>query len=159
MWKALEKNVKPGDIVAKVTAGYLYDDCRIGYDIDFIETLVDFVNKRSASLLILADAPKLPRFGLDCSTPATTALCERNRSEAMSTTRLKRIKFFTDFARERRNTYYFSAAELFCTNKLCGAYIPGTSVLAYKDLDHWTTEASLYVAPFLHCFMESKNLI
>lgn len=159
IWKALEENVKSGDIVAKVTAGYLYDLCPTGYDKAFMEDLVDFVNDRNATLLMLGDSPVIPKYGSQCSTPETAKLCEQPRNQAMRKSRLERIAFFTEFAPTHKNTYYFSANELFCNNTVCGAYVPGTSALAYMDYDHWTSEGSLYVAPFLNCFLVSHNLI
>ena len=53
---------------------------------------------------------------------------------------------------------FFRAFDLFCAGGVCGAQIPGTDVLGVVDYGHLTTAGSLYVAPFLTCFLESRNL-
>ena len=53
---------------------------------------------------------------------------------------------------------FFRAFDLFCAGGVCGAQIPGTDVLGVVDYGHLTTAGSLYVAPFLTCFLEARNL-
>ena len=49
---------------------------------------------------------------------------------------------------------FFRAFDLFCADGVCGAQIPGTDVLGVVDYGHLTTAGSLYVAPFLSCFLD-----
>ena len=49
--------------------------------------------------------------------------------------------------------------ELFCSNSVCDAYIPGTDILGLVDYGHLTTAGSLYLAPFLSCALEGLGLV
>ena len=51
------------------------------------------------------------------------------------------------------------ALDLLCDGSTCGHRIPGTTTAAIVDRDHWTGEGSLFLAPFLACFLEDLGLL
>ena len=46
-----------------------------------------------------------------------------------------------------------------CTATTCGATVPGTDTVAYLDTNHLSTAGSLYLAPFLNCYLASEGLL
>eukprot|EP00966_Prymnesium_polylepis_P197515 4577038-Prymnesium_polylepis.1 len=54
-------------------------------------------------------------------------------------------------------------AHLFCEPgsgaKRCGAFVPGTSTLAFHDTGHLSSAGSLYLWPFLCDFFSSNGLL
>ena len=48
---------------------------------------------------------------------------------------------------------------LLCDGDVCDHRVPGTETISIFDRDHLTTEGSLYLAPFLACFLERAGLL
>ena len=46
-----------------------------------------------------------------------------------------------------------------CTASSCGVNVPGTSTAAYLDQNHLSTAGSLYLAPFMNCFLSDQGLL
>lgn len=41
----------------------------------------------------------------------------------------------------------------------CGPYVPGTSTVGWYDEGHLSTAGSLYLAPFVNCYLEGRGLL
>ena len=54
---------------------------------------------------------------------------------------------------------FSGAFDALCGAETCDHRVPGTSTVAIVDRSHWTTEGSLYVAPFLACWLEGEGLL
>jgi len=52
----------------------------------------------------------------------------------------------------------FEAAPPFCYRDHCGPFIPGTDVMAYRDLHHLNDEGSKFLAPFICAFFQDHAL-
>ena len=46
-----------------------------------------------------------------------------------------------------------------CTDTTCGAEVPGTHTIAFVDQNHLSTAGSLYLGPFLNCFLHDSGLL
>ena len=46
-----------------------------------------------------------------------------------------------------------------CTETTCGAEVPGTHTIAFVDQNHLSTAGSLYLGPFLNCFLHDSGLL
>lgn len=154
----VDARVRPGDVVATITANYKYAHAR-SYDADFVLDLEARVHARGATLLLLGDGPYLKDFGFNCKTDATAADCDTPRQDAEPEFFRDVETFYENLADGHADTLFFPVFDLFCADDLCRAYIPGTDTVAVTDKGHWTTASSLYLAPFLHCFLQDAGIL
>ena len=49
--------------------------------------------------------------------------------------------------------------DLLCAGGVCDHRVPGTDTVGIVDTNHFTTEGSLYLAPFLACWLERVGLL
>ena len=108
-----------------------------------------------APLVVLGDAPLLRGiFGVNCASPETRPSCLTNEKDTIPDGALLAEETWA-----ARGVPFVSVRELFCSNGLCDAYIPGTDILGLVDYGHLTTAGSLYLAPFLSCALEGLGLV
>ena len=142
----------PGDVVA--WAGDYDKHDRVGrVDVAFADALVAVARGRGADVVALGDGPRLREHGFacvrgdgDCATPrAEAAGALRGAAEAAFAAAGARV--------------FSGAFDALCGAETCDHRVPGTSTVAIVDRSHWTTEGSLYVAPFLACWLEGEGLL
>ena len=46
-----------------------------------------------------------------------------------------------------------------CSATTCGAVVPGTNTVSYYDQNHLSTAGSLFLAPFLNCYLRQMGLV
>ena len=150
----LRAELRPGDVVATTTANWKYDVA--GHvDVDFVAELGALAAARGAAAVVLGDAPLLyGMFGVNCASAATRHDCDVDEADAAPPGMAAAEAAWAGLG----DVAFFRAFDLFCAGGVCGAQIPGTDVLGVVDYGHLTTAGSLYVAPFLTCFLEARNL-
>merc|ERR1719436_202663 len=101
----------------------------------------------------------LPAPGWQCVPPASGAKsrCEYplENEETRHTTLHRALAQLGALPR----TYFFTLHDLLCSTKVCGAVIPGTNILAFRDVMHLTPAGSHYLAPFLCSFLTQHSLM
>ena len=151
--------VRPGDVVATVTAAYKFPLAG-HFDGAFLAGVEAMVHDRGATLLILGDGPYLKDHGFNCAAPETSADCDTPLDDAVSPLAREAAAFYdARAAAAPGRTLHFPVVDLLCEGGLCRAAVPGTATVAVTDKGHWTTAASLYLAPFLHCFLLDAGLV
>ena len=151
----LDEVLRPGDVVATTTANWKYDVAD-DVDYDFVAELSARVHARGATFLVLGDVPLLyGTFGVNCASPETRRDCDLDQGLARPAKQDDAETAWTAL----RTAKFFRTFDLFCDAGTCGAYAPGTDVLAVVDYGHLSTAGSLYVAPFLSCFLEAEGLV
>lgn len=117
------------------------------------------VNARGAKLVLLGDVPTIPALGKRCAmSSAAEAECEISWSEVQATQHAGEYEVYEMLA-QTPGTYYLRLDSLMCAGGLCDAFIPGTSTFAYGDDNHLTTEASIYLWPWLCAFFQDSGLL
>jgi len=53
----------------------------------------------------------------------------------------------------------FDHHDLFCDDRVCGGFVPGTKTLAFADSSHFTDAAQRYLAPYLCSFLSSHDML
>ena len=70
---------------------------------------------------------------------------------------------YEQLAAARPHVLFFDPWELLIesgSTRTCGMLLPGTSdVFAYRDDNHLSQFGSLFLAPFLHCFLAEHGLV
>ena len=155
---AVDAKARPGDVVATITAHYKFAHAG-GFDGAFVAALRDRVRSKGASFLLLGDGPYLNDFGFNCKTEETRRNCDTTRADARPDLFDDAEAFYADLARDDPGTWFFPVFDLLCDGDACGALVPGTATVAVTDKGHWTTAASLYLAPFLHCFLRDAGIL
>lgn len=114
---------------------------------------------------MLGDGPSLEYRGSDCypsgapirrtsASPCDRTLADLHESHVMADDE------YAALASQRPDSVYaFRALDLFCTGGVCGAQVPGSTLVGVGDRSHWTFEGALYVAPFLACFLDRNGLL
>ena len=46
-----------------------------------------------------------------------------------------------------------------CDTNTCGPAVPGTTTVAWVDMQHLSTTGSLYLGPFLHCWLSENGVL
>ena len=119
------------------------------------------VRAKGAQLVLLGDTLQLPEEGWRCAANAAMARsCELTTGQAHAQLERER-SVYTDLARDDPGTHYFALDELMCDagSGTCGAFVPGTSTLAYSDKDHLTIAGALYLWPFICAFLTDNGLL
>ena len=154
---AIRERARAGDVVATITAHYKFEFAG-GHDETFLRDLRATVRGAGATLLLLGDGPYLSDHGFNCKTPETEGRCDATRADARPPGFDAAEAFYEELARDE-GTLFFPVFDLLCDGGRCRARIPGTSTVAVTDKGHWTTAASLYLAPFLHCFLVDAGVL
>ena len=151
----LSDQLRPGDVVSLITANYKYD--LVGhYDAELIEELTALVASKGATLVVLGDGPLLKEFGFQCATPGRDAeACATPYDDAAGALRQSAEAAF----REAGALVFNQTLDLLCRDGICDHRVPGTDTVGIVDTGHFTTEGSLYLAPFLACFLERAGLL
>ena len=146
---ALTEFASPNDLIFTTTAAWKYDV--VGHvDVEFVESINDI-----APLVVLGDAPLLRGiFGVNCAAPETRPSCLTKEEDTIPDGALLAKETWAT-----RGVPHISVRELFCSNSVCDAYIPGTDILGLVDYGHLTTAGSLYLAPFFSCALEGLGLV
>lgn len=161
--KALEDQIKPNDIVAVC---HKRTKLSLGNQVEFLRDIQKFVTSRGAKLLLIGDVPQLPDRSLHCI-PSTFAPNRARHCEISSDTVAKddvsharESAVYRELAREK-STFFFDTFPLLCdpNSHVCGAFVPGTSTLAFIDDDHLTSAGSFYLWPYLCSFLRENGLI
>jgi len=156
-WRQLESTLAPGDAVGYAQYdGWVLPATRAG-TLAFLDRLQALVVSRNASLLILGEVPVLRMGGWDCRDDL--ALCDTPEAAAVNPLSSELDRVYAEVASRSESTHFYSARGLFCAEGVCGALIPGTRTFAYADTHHITSEAGLYLAPFLSCYFQSVGLL
>jgi hypothetical protein len=126
-----------------------------------LKALQRLATRRGASLLLFGPLVILPVPGPKCVPtsfdPQAFRACEVLQEEEVKTHNTLNDAL-TELGGLTR-TYLFSYHDLMCDGQLCGAFIPGTNILAYRDQMHLTQAASHYLAPFLCKFLTTHGLM
>ena len=148
VFRAFEQQVRPCDIVV-----YHQErkKLRIGYQPPFLVRLQTLVTGLGASFVIIGDTVKLPQRGTYCIPsayrPDAAAACSQPLDRVNHPTQadlndghvtlITEEEQYTTLA-QSDGTYFFSIYNLMCdtTQQKCGAFVPGTSTLAYFDRQH-----------------------
>jgi len=162
VYKALKREIRSGDVVflsfhvLEDTA----DTADIAYATRLHKMLATLVASRNASLVVFRDTPFLETYGPDCMpsplrpTPehCTTPLQELEKRDS------RFLKAYETILAHSTRTYIFDH-DVLCNGMECGAFVPGTRVLACSDKNHLTEAASLYLSPFLCSFFGHHGLL
>ena len=146
---ALVEFAAPDDLIFTTTAAWKYDVVG-NVDVAFVEEIATI-----APLVVLGDAPLLRGiFGVNCAAPETRPSCLTKEEDTIPDGAVLAAETWA-----ARGVPHISVRELFCSNGLCDAYIPGTDILGLVDYGHLTTAGSLYLAPFFSCALEGLGLV
>ena len=131
----------------------------------FLGTIATLAKSRGAHLVLLGDTPSV-RAGHTCVTSAGRyeTMCDQPANRALLSSYSGARSFDEMYARvalaHAPNAHAVRLVHLFCDQAAtCGASIPGTHTIGIGDDSHLTLEGSMYVAPFLACFLEGKGLL
>ena len=129
----------------------------------------------SATLLIIADVPMLRERGLQCLTPTSLPLCDTPLHEAVAVDwdlHEAMDKAYAALELSEPNVAYANSTWMYgllCDvhgsdprsngTAACSAAVPGTTESMYLDTNHLNTQGSLYLAPFIECFMRERGLL
>lgn len=155
----------------------------------FLRRAASMVRRKNATLLLLADVPFLRRKGSKCLTPETFADCETPRDDAAWFPGQEHMRAWhqnaeLDEAELAKGRALHAAADAMhaqvaaefgpttvrylppswwrdrmCTTDACGAMVPGTQTALYYDTNHLTPAGSLYLGPFLNCYLRETGLL
>ena len=134
---------------------------------DNFRDVATFLETRGANLVIIGDVPLMP-IGIKPDTrPNPEPWCtqcwarSKERSTLWGWAWHEHIEAtWSALATERANVHFFSPFLLFCNEShACDGSVPGTGMPAYRDTDHLSTYGSLYLAPFLNCFLRSVGIL
>ena len=137
----------------------------VNAQVAFLRTLATMAAGRGASVLVIADVPKLTHQGRTCLYPNTFASCRTPRSSAVVYTQALHVATdaaYAALASEVSNVKYIPSAWVYdrlCTSTECGPELPGTTAVGWLDDWHLSTAGSLYLAPFLHCWLTDNGVI
>jgi hypothetical protein len=125
---------------------------------EYYRELQALVQSRDARLVLIGDIGELPQRGPHCAQSEwLEEECEMDLHEVEQQVSLEK-QIYSELA-QASGTYYFPLHQLMCQNNRCGAFIPNSDTLLYGDSDHMTTEASLYLWPFLCAFFQDNGLL
>jgi hypothetical protein len=165
----LEDNVRAGDVVAVAHYDHWTGLPPIPKDqvlpieqyAAHLQELQRMVVGRGASLLLIGDVPMLPAPGPQCvPTPFDQSAfrkCEVPVAEEVN--RHEHQNKVLTILGSQPLTYFFNFHNLLCTSQVCGAFVPGTDILAYRDVMHLTQSGSLYLSPFICAFLTQHSLM
>mmetsp|Transcript_120765 Transcript_120765/g.352722 ORF Transcript_120765/g.352722 Transcript_120765/m.352722 type:complete len:751 (+) Transcript_120765:65-2317(+) len=151
--KVVESMLRPGDIVAM---SFQAAELENGDKFALVQALQKTLSARGAKFLILGYVPSPPAYATTCvpSTwePDAPLKCE------VPLQQYSRQHISDGAHRKFQDAPFFDPSHLFCDDKTCGAFIPGTKTLAFWDGEgHVTLEGVLYAEPFLcHALDEQR---
>ena len=174
---ALDAQMQVGDVLALVTAEWKFPhQTYIDLQRDFLRSIAQLAQRKGVKLLLVGDVPYLKDRGENCLTSQTVANCDTPRGESVwyywpanrrepNAVALHQAvdAMHTQVAAEYPSTVTYLPVSWFydklCTATSCGAVVPGTSTLAYLDANHLSTAGSLYLAPFMNCYLSDQGLL
>lgn len=119
---------------------------------DRTEELHRIVHSKGATLVMVGSPPFLKKKGSEC-VPTQFEPEKAKECDVNTTASELSHKLLTDaYARlesELNGTLFFDIHKLLCDDALCGATIPGTTVIGYSDEHHVSKSGSGYLAQFL----------
>jgi len=167
----------PGDIVAvsnSATRFHSDRDSLIAYKIAYktfenwiaayktaLESLHTKVSARGGKMMIFGFSPTYVYIsgGNDCIPtyfkPDAASKCEK----PLETSRMKTKAVMQALATLPPAVVVFNHHDLFCDDRVCGAFVPGTKTLAFADSSHFTDAAQRYLAPYLCSFLSSHDML
>ena len=164
---SFERELRPCDVVAVHNSHFKYTRSQYGASeiagmVERLRQLHTLVARKGAKLLLLGDAPGIVRSPQGCAaSAAVAATCGRTRQVVSTQFARERDMYTALVAENPTTTFYLPLWELFCDphNGYCGAFVPGTTTVAYADEDHLGNAGSTYVWPFLCAFMQDHGLV
>merc|ERR1712070_671112 len=148
--RALEEQLQPCDVVLI----HQISGKMVLPQLEYLQQLQQMVIGKGASLVLLGDTVTMPRAGKYCIN--VPQVCEvRQKLQAAR----KEEQVYSQLA-QVDGTYYLPLYDLMCAaDGTCGAFVPGTTTLAYWDYSHVTLAAALYVWPFICTFFRENGLL
>ena len=147
----------------------------------FLREVADEVGALGATLLIVADVPAmmLNHNGIHAYMTARSDAVAFNNNERLRSRRAEPPGHYDiGVARQLHAAMDAMHAELaathdavvyipsewmydkLCTESMCGALVPGSSgAFIYSDRHHMTTAGSLYLGPFISCWLQEHGLL
>ena len=172
----LSAQLRPGDILAVTVA-----ELRFPYQewIDahaaYLRQLARLCATYSATLLIVADVPMLRAQGNLCLTPASLPTCDTPLHDAVAVDwdlHEAMEEAYAALERSEPNVVFANSTWMYgllCDvhgsdprnngAAVCSAAVPGTTAPMYIDTHHLNTQGSLYLAPFIECFLRERGLL
>lgn len=158
--QTLNANVQAGDVVAFNT---IHNNHLRPEAITFYRSwLLPMLQSRGAKLLLFGDTFSLERGASQCY-GSSAWFCERSYNVAYDYEGLSaRRANAAALAAELPSTVYFlSLGYLFCTSAtasgVCGAQVPGTTVVGYHDSKHLKLVGSVYMWPHMCAAFRQLN--
>lgn len=152
----------PGDIVAVSNSATSFDRPLIEWAAAYktaLESLHTRVSARGGKMMMFGFSPVLENRGTSCIPtyfePEAPSKCEK----PLQTSRMNAKGVMQALATLPPRIVFFDHHDLFCDNRVCGAFVPGTKTLAFADTSHFTAAAQRYLAPYLCDFLSSHDML
>lgn len=155
MVQALGSRVRKGDLVFLAGIRSVYENTAADLD-----KLVNATVPRGANVLLVGEIGNLQKPAPMC----VPTYYNRRASQDCEEKKEKRVQNgqqITELLRQtakRPGVFLFDALPYFCDDQTCGAFIPGTTSLAYYDQSHLSRVAKQYITPFLRDFIHVNKL-
>lgn len=160
--EVLSDVLRRGDIVA-IAVSYT-SRWRPNATATYILELYNISLARNASILLFDDRPPLPVNGWECLPtvfrPSPFNKCQVSLQDLpkLYPKHIQMREIMITLA-QLPGIFFFSYLRLLCDDTMCGAFIPGTTTLAFYDNQHLTEAASLYLYPFICHYLGTHGLL
>jgi hypothetical protein len=133
--------------------------------VDHVHALHNLTRARGASLIVFQDVHQIARPGPDCwptlFNPGNPQSCEVKENSWKYSQALENA--MAPLASQLPGLFYVDAQTMnspLCDDRThrCGAFVPGTGILAYYDDNHLTDAGSQYLGPFWCEFFARQGL-
>jgi len=174
----LDGVLRPGDVVAVSTTETKFPHTYyVSAQRALLAEVARNMSARGATLLLVADPPNIKDRGRRCVTPETFGDCVTPRSQAAWYTLEKANpqengwqlheeidQMLASLAAEHSAVEYLDSAWVWdkmcdAQTDTCGPAVPGTTTVAWLDMQHLSTAGALYLGPFLNCWLHEKGLL
>ena len=157
----LQQGLRAGDVVALVR--WEIDERSGTNESNFVAfyqaSLLPHIQARGAKLLLLHDSFGM-KYGFDpglCALHLHSSECEYAYSSwSTEPHRTYNLGVKNALAARYPNTVFvYELGPLMCDGRVCNSQVPGTSLRAFDDYNHFTSAAALYHAPYLCAAMDA----
>ena len=125
-----------------------------------LQGLATLAESKGAQLVLMGDVPRL-RDGRNAAmcVGGSASACLTSRAEVEAQHQAEKDLYLSLVASNPNTVRYLQLWDKLCDNNQCGAYVPGTTTLAYADNDHLSNAGATYFYPFMCAWFLDNGLV